>query len=706
METVEALIEQVRKGALVLPEFQRGYVWSTDQVRELVRSMYRGHPTGHLLVWKTYRPSPTRGAKRDGEGYSRLLLDGQQRLTSLYTLIEGQAPPFYEGERLFFNLYFNVLTEDFRFWQKLLMNGDPTWVPVADILKGGMAGVFARMASMPDDVSAIFKEPARLERLNRLAMLGKYTYQVDELVGDDLVVEEVVDIFNRVNSAGTPLKKHDLALAHICTIWPQARQELRDFAGRMRDERFSVDIGFLVRCVAGVAGDSVLLEGSFYRVPAEDLQLAWKKVRESFEHLVNVLKHEAFIDRIEDLPSPNVLLPLVVYLARSGAVFTDERRKRGFMRWMYFAALWTRYSTSTDTKLQYDIGLLQEDDPVEALIDVIRQDRGRLQLDARDVAGKGAGSPVYKLSYIVARARGATDWFSGLPLYSLAVGKANGLESHHIFPKALLNRELSRRGLSKYEQERTVNEVANRAFLTGKANRKIAATAPASYLPVVAADHPGALEAQAVPMDRELWNLEQVDAFLARRRQLLADAINDFIEQVAPRAGHNAAAVSVGELIARGEGAELEFKSSLRWDVRQQLVNKTLERVVAKSIAGFLNSSTGGTLLIGVADDGSVVGLEPDYNVIKRGDRDGFENQLTQVLVSNLGESAMAYVETSFHDLEGRDICQVNARPSDHPIYVFEAQTSTFYLRTGNATRPLPPHEFAKFVTSRWGGSK
>src|SRR6266498_994731 len=105
--TIQELITQIRNGEILLPEFQRGYVWGSDQVRGLVRSLYRTHPTGHLLIWKTYKPSEVRGATASTEGYSLLLLDGQQRLTSLYVLFEGKAPPFYEGEELFFNLYFN-----------------------------------------------------------------------------------------------------------------------------------------------------------------------------------------------------------------------------------------------------------------------------------------------------------------------------------------------------------------------------------------------------------------------------------------------------------------------------------------------------------------------------------------------------------------------------------------------------------------------
>ena len=128
VRSIAELLTQIRRGEILLPEFQRGYVWNSDQVRGLLQSLYRKHPTGHLLVWKTYKPSPVRGAAATTDGHSLLLLDGQQRLTSLYVLFEGKAPPFYEGESLFANLYFNVQTEEFRFWQKTVMEKNPAWI--------------------------------------------------------------------------------------------------------------------------------------------------------------------------------------------------------------------------------------------------------------------------------------------------------------------------------------------------------------------------------------------------------------------------------------------------------------------------------------------------------------------------------------------------------------------------------------------------
>lgn len=176
LETIQDLLGQIRKGEIVLPEFQRGYVWNKDQVRLFTGSLYRGHPTGHFLIWKTYKPSKTRGTVTPGDGHSRLLLDGQQRLTSLYTLFEGNPPPFYEGEELFFNLYFNVVTEEFRFWQKTIMEGDPSWISVHRFLKEGIQNFIKSLPSIDEPARSTYTE--HLDRLARLDDIRNYRYQL------------------------------------------------------------------------------------------------------------------------------------------------------------------------------------------------------------------------------------------------------------------------------------------------------------------------------------------------------------------------------------------------------------------------------------------------------------------------------------------------------------------------------------------------
>jgi hypothetical protein len=693
MSTIQELVAQIRADEIVLPEFQRGYVWTRDQVRKFALALYKRYPTGHLLIWKTMKPGGVRGATSKIGQYSQLLLDGQQRLTTLYVFFEGAPPPFYGGEKLFFELYFNVQTEEFRFWQKTLMEGNPAWIGVQSFLKEGLNKLLDRLDKMDELERSLVQN--NLARYNRLDSIRNYPYQVDFLTSEDLTVKDVVDIFNEVNSAGTPLTKADLALAHICTVWPDARTELREFSVAMGSDGFAIDLDFLVRCIAAVASGSVLLEGSFYRVGKEQLKVAWEKVKASFEHLITVLRHEAYIDSIHDLPTRSVLLPITVYLARTGGSFRGPTQQAKFIRWMFLAGIWARYSGATESTLQKDVSLLDSPDPTLALEEAILAERGRLTLESHDILGKGAATAVAKMSYIVARANNAKDWFTGHALYKKAVGKSDGLEEHHIFPRAVLYKS----GYDTTKDRRIVNQVANRAFLSKPANRKVRASVPSSYLPLVQKLHPGALQAQSVPMDPELWEAENYQAFLVARSKLLAAQINSFLESLVP-VGDVMSADQIPELISRGESDSLEFKSSLRWAIPQGGIERALEKAVMKTIAAFLNAQ-GGTLLIGVADDGTVLGLEGDYQSLH--DRDGFELHLRRVISNAVGEAIHAFLAVTFHDIHGKDVCQVVVQPSDHPVYAELSDETIFYLRVGNATNVLPVDEAVKYVATRWG---
>ncbi len=150
-----------------------------------------------------------------------------------------------------------------------------------------------------------------------------------------------------------------------------------------------------------------------------------------------------------------------------------------------------------------------------------------------------------------------------------------------------------------------------------------------------------------------------------------------------------------------GESAAVEFKASLRWDVQEQRVNKALERVVAKTVAGFLNGR-GGTLLLGVDDAGGIPGLAADYATLTRPDRDGFERHLMQSLTAALGTAARRFVAATFADVAGADVCVLSIGPADAPVYLREAGDARLYLRTGNATTPLPLDEAVRYVRSRW----
>ncbi len=155
------------------------------------------------------------------------------------------------------------------------------------------------------------------------------------------------------------------------------------------------------------------------------------------------------------------------------------------------------------------------------------------------------------------------------------------------------------------------------------------------------------------------------------------------------------------KLISQGENSTLEFKSSLRWDIQQSKVNKQLVFVILKTIAGFMNNN-GGTLLIGVDDDGKAIGLEKDYQNLKKPDRDGFEQSIFTAISTNLGTDLSNYVHVIFHTIDSNDICRLIIMPTPRPVFVKQEGSTKFYIRTGVSTRELDIEEATKFIADRW----
>jgi hypothetical protein len=162
------------------------------------------------------------------------------------------------------------------------------------------------------------------------------------------------------------------------------------------------------------------------------------------------------------------------------------------------------------------------------------------------------------------------------------------------------------------------------------------------------------------------------------------------------------------ELIKQGESGTVEFKSSARWNLEEDKPDKKMEEVILKTVAAFLNSE-GGTLLIGVANDGKLVGLAQDYKVnTKQADRDGYEQFLTQLLfLNNFGLDLSAQVKFSFHTIEQKEICQVKISKSPKPVYLTITDKhghshEQFWIRTGNSNHKLTLSEFYDYCKYRF----
>lgn len=153
-------------------------------------------------------------------------------------------------------------------------------------------------------------------------------------------------------------------------------------------------------------------------------------------------------------------------------------------------------------------------------------------------------------------------------------------------------------------------------------------------------------------------------------------------------------------LIGHGESETVEFKRSVRWDARESRVNRALDDAVTRTIAAFMNHR-GGSLLIGVADDGTVVGLEADYATLRRHDRDGLHQYLIGLVERRLGGDLCSLVHIVFHDIAGKDVCRMVIEPARRPVYVVEQGVPRYVLRAGNASRELDIRDALAHIESR-----
>ena len=154
--------------------------------------------------------------------------------------------------------------------------------------------------------------------------------------------------------------------------------------------------------------------------------------------------------------------------------------------------------------------------------------------------------------------------------------------------------------------------------------------------------------------------------------------------------------------ISQGEQENVEFKISIRWDYEKGNVNTGFQKVIAKSIAGMMNNA-GGTLIIGVADDGTIVGVEKDLKTLRKPTTDELELVLIEFIQNNLGLEFIKHVDISFEKFEKKEICMVSIEPSPKPAFLVSGNDSEFWVRVRNSTRQLNVRDATEYIQSHWG---
>jgi len=258
------------------------------------------------------------------------------------------------------------------------------------------------------------------------------------------------------------------------------------------------------------------------KTPVAELQRGWEEAKEGLRFAINFLRTNAGIEDESLLSSPMFVHVLAV-ISRVKDNRLTQAEQQALLHWLLIANARGHFSRgSTETLLNEDLNIIFRTGDIAALMEPVRRQFGRLHIEPSDLANRGANSPLFSLAYLAIKAGGAKDWFSGLGLSLTHQGKLHFIQWHHIHPKSLLKEK-------RYETGE-INEIANMAFITGQTNRRISNKLPSVYLAdIVKQQGQQALDAQFVPDDAALLELDNYREFLRVRREALAKRMNEFI---------------------------------------------------------------------------------------------------------------------------------------------------------------------------------
>jgi hypothetical protein len=746
------LVGLIETGSLGLPELQRPFVWDRAQVRDLFDSLYRGYPAGAFLFWRTGSGHGTKtiGADAKQQVAATLIVDGQQRLTSIYAVVKGVPvvdEDFRESE---IRLAFRPRTGEFEVANSANAH-DPEWIPSITPLWAPDANAFgftsefiARLRETKGLTDDEEKEVANA--ITRLIQLTAYTFTAIELASE-MEVEEVSQVFVRVNSKGTPLNAADFILTLMSVYWDEGRRELEAFSRAAKtpsssgpspfnyflrpspDQMLRVAIGLGLRR-GQLRAVYQLLRGRSVTSnevsdQARDEQFA--KLAQAQAHVLDLTHWHEFLKalqqagyRSQDMVTSdnNILFSYLAFLVGRvdhGIAYPELRKL--IARWFFMCSVTGRYTGTPESRIESDLRRFADaksGDAFETILDEIigtnlTSDFWTVALpDTLDSAS--AYSPALFAYHASLCLLNAKALFSDLAVSDLLdpalQGKKKALERHHLFPKAYL-KSIGVSGVS------STNQIANMALLEWPDNISISDAPPSQYFPEMFAKHVDPKDQEAAYFWHALpagWEEMEYKEFLKQRRTLMAQVIragyDKLVTGVSPFAGAGQPDVmfpTVESLLEAMETAQVEFKSSARVSLDgDEVPEKAINGAVIKSVAAFLNSD-GGTLGIGIQDDGAILGIQPDLDY-KDQDLDSYANWLTTLFITALGAAATTRVGVRFEAVGEATVCLVDVRPSSKPVFAAtDKGKDLFFVRLNNTTRVLSGADVITYAEERWG---
>ena len=634
------LVEDIAHGSIGLPDIQRPFVWPNAKIRDLFDSMYKGYPVGYLLFWEN---GLVPGHKTIGSDTKQLqpnlvIVDGQQRLTSLYAVMKG-VPILrsnYQSERI--RIAFNPMDEVFEVTSAAIQR-DRSFMPDISRLWSNETNLFQVVDQYMDGLRSVRKvsndEIKSIQNsIEKLRALSSFPFTVLQLSAD-ISEEDIGDVFVRINSQGKTLNQADFILTLMSVFWDEGRTDLERFCREARipstdapspynhfiepsprsnvawsawDSRSSV---------RGSVTSNSILRGK----DLESEEFSEERREEQFETLkkaqsktLNVQYWHDFMQCIRQagyrtrrmISSHNALLfAYMFYLIGKTEFHVDEHTLRSAIaQWFFMSAITGRYSGSPESTLESDLAMLRDVTTSEDFISKLQHvsnislttDFWRVTLP-NELATSSARSPslfAFEAALVLLDAPVLFSSFKIAEMMDPTLQAGHKpIERHHLFPRGYLETL----GIS---QTRDRNQIANYAYVEWLDNVKISDQPPAEYLLRVKERFtPGELarmyRLHALPND---WEHMDYWTFLEHRRELMAQIIREGYEKliVGAEVPTESGEIVLTDLIGGGESDAVEFKSTLRTNLHTDQRDNRMEHAVLKTLAGFLNSD-GGTVV-------------------------------------------------------------------------------------------------------------
>lgn len=548
------IVKQAVGKQVDIPEFQREFVWDPEQVKKLAESLYRDYPVGSFLLWDSSKYQEAKTAQ--GTQASLWIVDGQQRTTALCLLL-GQKPYWWddadswnktlERHDVMVNLFSDDGDDRLEFaLPNPIRRRDPHWIAVRRVLSTEKVEDLTSLAQ--EVVGRVSSDTSEMmERFVRVHARIQRVWQIRErdipIIKINHEVEDVAEIFARLNQEGTRVKEADVILAIAAVRNPGwVREEYLPFRNKLEDSGWDLDAGVFIRTMTGIGkGRARLIEVPRDFWDPQNLYSVWKKARETISEVLKRLA-EFGIMSADLLPSTNSLIPLFVLQYRWGN--GQQYRFRKALQWFLLANRDGRYSGSAITSLNEDVrDITEAADFDQALESLLRRLRVSPEIAEDEFLNRydRAGQRFLRLMlYLVLFHRGARDWVDDTRIGYDKTGApiSTGFEPqwHHIYPRSLLkNAKVSDDEIQALANLTVLNERTNVNKLSGKQ--------PSRYIQQFQISEED-LRAHLIPevfaraagdeaLLEKQWGVDKYPDFLIERAQLLAQEANNFLRELA-----------------------------------------------------------------------------------------------------------------------------------------------------------------------------